>query len=133
MLLLAPFTSKLANHSRHGDTLKFRKNSKFWYFPSKTSILLFSNIFQRLTLPQKIYQFGRKRCQKRRRDVSYQLLWEFFQKYFVLHEREAVKDLFSIYICTKGFYSCGVNLTVTIANRSNSGSIGLTRLAVIRT
>ena len=34
----------------------------------------FSNIFQRLTVTPKIDQFGRKSCQKKRKDMSYQLL-----------------------------------------------------------
>ena len=45
------------------------------------------NIFQRLTIPSKIDQ-------KKRKYVSYQL----FQKYFVAHERSAVKKSFSSYV-----------------------------------
>ena len=60
-------------------------------------------------MPRKIDQFWRKRSQMKRKDVSYQLLLDFFQKYFVVHERWDVKDLLSIYVCTKGIYSCGVN------------------------
>ena len=44
------------------------------HFPSKTATLPFSNIFQRFTVPRIIDQFGRKRCQKKRKDVNYQLL-----------------------------------------------------------
>ena len=56
-----------------------------------------------------IDQFGRKGCQKKRKDVSYALLKQFFQNYFGAYERRAVKNSFSAYLCTKGFYSCGVN------------------------
>ena len=37
-----------------------------------------------LTVTWIIDQFERKICQKKRKDVSYQLLEEFFQKYFIL-------------------------------------------------
>ena len=47
-------------------------NSKSMYFASKTAILPFSNIFQRLTVPPKSDQFWW--CQKKRKDVSYHLL-----------------------------------------------------------
>ena len=46
-----------------------------------------------------IDQFGRKRCQKKRRDVDYKFLQEFFQKYFVVHEQSAVENSFSTYVC----------------------------------
>ena len=61
---------------------------------------------QRLTVPLIIDQFGRKRCQKKRKDLSYQLLQEFFQKYFVVHELWAGKNSFSTYfVCyTLDFY-----------------------------
>ena len=64
-----------------------------------------SNIFQRLTVLRIINQFGRKRCQRKRKGVSYHLLECFFQKYFVVHERSAVKNLFSTYVWSK-VYSC---------------------------
>ena len=44
------------------------------HFPSKTAILPFSNIFQRLTVPRMIDQYWHKRCQKKRKDVDYKLL-----------------------------------------------------------
>ena len=46
-----------------------------------------------------IDQFGRKRGQKKRKDVEYKLLLELFQKYFVVHEQSAVKNSFSAYVC----------------------------------
>ena len=46
-----------------------------------------------------IDQFGRKRCQKKRKDVDYKLLLEFFQKYFVVHKQSAVENSFSTYVC----------------------------------
>ena len=46
-----------------------------------------------------IDQFVRKRCQKKRKDVDYKFLKEFFQKYFVLDEQSVVKNLFSTYVC----------------------------------
>ena len=44
-------------------------------------------------------QFGRKRCKKKRKDVDYNILLEFIQKYFVAHEQSAVKNSFSTYVC----------------------------------
>ena len=49
-----------------------------------------------------IDQFGRKRCQKKRKEVSYQLLYEVFQKYFVVHKWSAVKNAFNIYVFLRG-------------------------------
>ena len=40
----------------------------------------------------------------------------FYKKYFVAHERWAVKNSLSIYVCTKGFYSCGVNCNLKSEN-----------------
>ena len=72
------------------------------HFPSKIAILPFSDIFQRLTVPQKLTNLGAKGAKRRKRkDVSYQLLQEFFQKYFVAQERSAVKNSFSTYIWSK--------------------------------
>ena len=45
-----------------------------------------------------IDQFEGKSCQKKRKYVSYQFLLEFFQKYFIAHERPAVKNSFSTYV-----------------------------------
>ena len=39
-------------------------------FPSKTMIYLCSSILQKLTVTRIIDQFGRKRCQKKRKDLS---------------------------------------------------------------
>ena len=41
---------------------------------------------------------GCKRCQKKRKDVDYNLPEEFFQKYFDVHEWSAVKNSFSTYV-----------------------------------
>ena len=71
------------------------------HFPSKTVILPFSNIFQRLTVPRKIDQFGRERCQKKCKDVSNQHLWDVFQEHFAIHEWLTVKNLFSTYVWSK--------------------------------
>ena len=46
-----------------------------------------------------IDQFGRKRCQKKRKDVDFKLLSEFYQKYFVVNEWLAVKNSASTYVC----------------------------------
>ena len=70
---------------KHSEEFRNRR-----HFPSKTANCRFSNIIQRLIVPQIIDQFGRKRCQKKREDVYYKLLWELFQKYFVVHEHLAV-------------------------------------------
>ena len=63
------------------------------HFPSKTAILQFSNIFQRLTLPRKIYQFGRKKCKKKGKDVR-EIIQELLQNNLVVHERSAVKKAY---------------------------------------
>ena len=89
------------------------------YFKFVHAIFRCSSILQRLTLPRMIDQFGRKMCQMKRKDVSYQLLLEFFQKYFVVHERwpdssleiifsHAIIDDFSKYLrtCRRVFLSC---------------------------
>ena len=36
---------------------------------------------------------------KKRKDVDYNLLEEFFQKYFVVHEQLAVNNSFRKYVC----------------------------------
>ena len=51
---------------------------------------ILQNVYS-LTVPRIIDQFGRKMCQKKRKDLDYKLL---FQKRFVVHERPAVKNLF---------------------------------------
>ena len=48
-----------------------------------------------------IDQFERKRCQKKREYVSYQLLWVFFLKHFIVHEWSAVKRLFNTSVWSK--------------------------------
>ena len=101
--LVAPFASKLVNYSRHSEydseSLNIWKIRNRRQFPSIAAICRLSNIFQRLTLPRVIDQFGRKRCQKKREDVEDKLIKEFFQKYFDEHERSAVKTSFSTYVC----------------------------------
>ena len=49
----------------------------------------------------KIYKFRCKRCQKKHKDVYYKLSIEFFQKYFAVHERSAVKNSFTTYVWSK--------------------------------
>ena len=51
----------------HSEELRNRR-----HFPSMTEICRFSNILQRFTVPRIIDQFGRKSCQKKRKDVCYQ-------------------------------------------------------------
>ena len=46
-----------------------------------------------------IDQFGCNRCQKKRKDVDYKPLEEFFQKNCVINEQSAVKNSFSTYVC----------------------------------
>ena len=55
--------------------------------------------FFKFTLGRQSFKFGRKRWQKKRKYVDYNLLKEFFQKYFVAHEQSAVKYSFNIYVC----------------------------------
>ena len=52
------------------------------HFPLKAAICRFPNILQRLTVPRMIDQFVRKQCQKKPKDMDYNLLDEFFQKIF---------------------------------------------------
>ena len=54
---------------KHSEEFRNRR-----YFPSKTANCRFSNIIQRLIVPRIADQFGRKRCQKNRKDVEYRLL-----------------------------------------------------------
>ena len=54
-------------------------------------------------MSRKIDQFGRKRCQKKRKDAGYKLLQEIFQKYLIAHERWAVINLISTYYTLDGF------------------------------
>ena len=42
-----------------------------------------------------------KKCQKKPKDVTYQVVSGFFQKYFVVHERSAVKISNSTYVWSK--------------------------------
>ena len=62
-----------------------------------------------------IDQFEGKRCQKKRKYVSYQFLLEFFQKYFIAHERPAVKNSFSTYVWSKvdSYFCEAVNLIIS--------------------
>ena len=46
-----------------------------------------------------IDQFGRKRCQKKPKDVDYKLRLEFIQKYFVAHLQSPVKNSSSTSVC----------------------------------
>ena len=101
MLLLALFASKLVCYLRHSEILNFQKSSKSTSFSFKNGDFPVLKHFQRLTVPPKIDQFGRKRCQKKRKEVSYEFISGSFQKYFVVHERSAVKDSFSTYVWSK--------------------------------
>ena len=78
---------------KHSEEFRFRR-----HFASMTAICRFSNKLQRVTVSQIIDRFGRKRCQKKRKDVNYKLLEEFFQKYFGVHEQKTVKNSFSTYV-----------------------------------
>ena len=80
-LLLAPFRFKLVNFSRHGESLNIRKNSDFDDILIRWLICLFSNKLQRVAVSQIIDRFGRKRCQKKRKDENYKLL-RVFSKIF---------------------------------------------------
>ena len=75
-----------------------------------------------------IDQFGRKRCQKKRKDVDYKLLLEFLQKYFVLHEQSAVENLFSTYVCyvPDGLFWLNLYRTLkpVVTRSDNAGHLG---------
>ena len=60
-----------------------------------------------------IDQFGHIRCQKKRKDVNYKLLYELFQKYFVLPEQSATENSFSTYVCYAPDGLFWLNLYVT--------------------
>ena len=66
----------------------------------------------------KIDKFERKRCQKKRKDVNYQLLYEFFHKYFVVHEWSAVKNLFSTNVWSK-VDSCFCEAVYKVTKKKN--------------
>ena len=94
MLLLALFAPKLVNI--RGTIGRIPKSTIFSFDNSNLSF--FKKVLQqRITLPLIIDQFVRKKHQKKHKD--FKLLQKFFQKYFVVHERSAVKNLFStIYV-----------------------------------
>ena len=75
-LLLAHFMSKLqlVNYASRGESLNLRKISKSTTFSFGNSDLSNFKHIQRLSVSRKIDQFGRKRCQKKRKDMDYQLL-----------------------------------------------------------
>ena len=54
---------------KHSEEFRNRR-----HFAKMTVVCRFSNILQRLAVPRKIDQFGRKRCQKKRKDVDHKLL-----------------------------------------------------------
>ena len=74
------------------------ENGKIVVFKGKCRRFRILANVQSLTAPRIISRFGRKMCQKKPKEVSYQLLWEFAQKYFVVHELWAGKNSFSTYI-----------------------------------
>ena len=88
----APFASKLVNYSRHTETLNFRKNSKSTSFSFENSNF---TVFMHFSI---VDQLRRKGCQKKRKDVSYQLPEEFVQNYSVVCELWAGKSLFTTYV-----------------------------------
>ena len=61
------------------------------HFPSMTAICRFSNILQRLSLPRIIDQFGHKKCQKKRKDVTYKLQKKCSQKYLLYMSNQLSK------------------------------------------
>ena len=79
-LLLASFASKLAKIWRHSAVglWKFFENGKIAVFEGECRRFRIIPKVLRLTVPRIIDQCGRKRCQKKRKDESYQLLKEFF-------------------------------------------------------
>ena len=81
------FVSKLINCSTHYVFLK-----KNW----KSTNRILSNL-QRRTASLLIYQFGHKRCQKKHKDLHYNLLYDIFSKiqYYVGHELWTIKNSFS--------------------------------------
>ena len=50
-----------------------------WHFPWKTTICPSSNILQRLTVLRIIDRFRCKRCQSKREDMDYKLIYDFFK------------------------------------------------------
>ena len=73
----------------------FRNRRHFTFI---AAICRFSDMLQRLTVPQIIDQFRRKMWQNKCKDVEYKLQKEFFQKYLlILHERWAVKNSFKVH------------------------------------
>ena len=72
-LLMEPFAFIFLNYSSHNEILNFGKISKLTTFSFEKSDLTVSRI---------IDQYGRKRYQKKRKDLWYQLLPDFFSKIF---------------------------------------------------
>ena len=96
MLLLAPFVPKLVNYTRRRESLKnVWKSTNGCY---RKIMMLISEFFQ-VFLKTHCAANNQPRCQKKHNDVIYKLLLEFAQKYFSIHERLAVKNLFGTYVC----------------------------------
>ena len=73
---------------------KYLKIEKKQFSKENVTDFEFSRILsnnQRHIVPRIIDQFGRKRHQKKREDMRYKLLSEFFQKQSAIHELQAVK------------------------------------------
>ena len=106
-LLLTPFCVQIGQSFEARWVFKHSEEFRNWrHFASIAAICRFSNILQRLTVPPTIDRFGRKRCQKKRKDVDYTLLWDLFQKYLVVHEQSAVKFLqYHTYVIARTDYS----------------------------
>ena len=75
MLLLAPFVFKLVDYSKMANCRN-------------------TNILQRLSVSQTIGLFGHKSHQKKSKDVGSDILLQFFQKYYFVHELWTLKDSF---------------------------------------
>ena len=78
---------------KHSEEFRNRR-----HFPSIAAICQLWKILQGLTVPRIIDKFGRKRCQKKRKDVDHTLQKKFIEKYFVVHEQSAIINSFSTYV-----------------------------------
>ena len=68
------------------------ENDKIAVFEGKCRRFRILPKVESLTEARIIDQFGRKRCQKERKDINYHFLKYFLQKYLVAQERWAVKN-----------------------------------------
>ena len=101
-VLLAHLASKLVNHSRHSETLKLSDEFVIdAIFLRKQRLYRFQTFFKDSLSLEKLTYLDVKDA-KRSVNIWGTIFYKiFFRKYLVVHERSAVKNLFSTYVWSK--------------------------------